>query len=163
MNIEEYNKCVEDYADGLYRFILKSMRDNERSRDVVQDAFEKLWIKAKDIDVSKAKAYLFSTAYHRMIDVFRKENRVVELDDVSAAKIESSRLETYSDLKDILDEAVNKLPETQRSVLMMRDYEGYSYKEIGDITGLNEGQVKVYIFRARKFLKNYIGSIDKVL
>ena len=163
MNIEEYNKCVEEHSDGLYRFILKSMRDTERSRDVVQDAFEKLWIKAKDIDASKAKSYLYSTAYHRMIDVFRKENRMGELDEVSAGKLESSRVETYSDLKEILDEAVQKLPEIQRSILLMRDYEGYSYKEIGDITGLNEGQVKVYIFRARKFLKNYIGSIDKVL
>ena len=46
---------------------------------------------------------------------------------------------------------------------MLRDYEGYSYKEIGEITGLSEAQVKVYIFRARVFLKNYIGSMDAVI
>ncbi|HPS13853.1 MAG TPA: sigma factor-like helix-turn-helix DNA-binding protein, partial [Prolixibacteraceae bacterium] len=44
-----------------------------------------------------------------------------------------------------------------------RDYEGYSYEEIGDITGLNESQVKVYIYRARVFLKNYIGQIERVI
>ena len=69
----------------------------------------------------------------------------------------------YSDLKEILDEAVEKLPEIQRSVLLLRDYEGYSYEEIGQITGLNESQVKVYIYRARIFMKNYLVSMDKVI
>jgi len=58
---------------------------------------------------------------------------------------------------------MEKLPEIQRSVLMLRDYEGYAYKEIGEITGLNESQVKVYIYRARVFLKNYLVSIDRVI
>jgi RNA polymerase sigma-70 factor (ECF subfamily) len=48
-------------------------------------------------------------------------------------------------------------------VLLLRDYEGYDYAEIGQITGLNESQVKVYIFRARTFLKNYIGKIEAVI
>jgi len=46
---------------------------------------------------------------------------------------------------------------------MLRDYEGYAYNEIGEITGLNESQVKVYIYRARLFLKKYIGSLDVVV
>jgi RNA polymerase sigma-70 factor (ECF subfamily) len=69
----------------------------------------------------------------------------------------------FSDLQEILNQAVDKLPETQKSVLLLRDYEGYSYREIGDITGLSEAQVKVYIYRSRIFLKNYIGTIDAVL
>ena len=69
----------------------------------------------------------------------------------------------YSDLKEVLNEAVDRLPEIQRSVVLLRDYEGYSYEEIGRITGLNESQVKVYIYRARVALKNYIGSLDVVI
>jgi RNA polymerase sigma-70 factor (ECF subfamily) len=46
---------------------------------------------------------------------------------------------------------------------MLRDYEGYSYEEIGKITGLNESQVKVYIYRARLNLKEYIGSLENVV
>jgi RNA polymerase sigma-70 factor (ECF subfamily) len=42
----------------------------------------------------------------------------------------------------------------------LRDYEGYSYQEIAEISGLSEDQVKVYIFRARKFLKAYIGKVE---
>jgi len=66
-------------------------------------------------------------------------------------------------LKELLKEAVNRLPEIQKSVILLRDYEGYSYEEIGEITGLNESQVKVYIYRARLFLKEYIGSLENVI
>ncbi|HFB61480.1 MAG TPA: RNA polymerase sigma factor, partial [Bacteroidetes bacterium] len=69
----------------------------------------------------------------------------------------------YSDLKEVLDKAVEQLPEIQRSVVLLRDYEGYSYREIGQITGLSESQVKVYIFRARLFLKKFIGKPEVVL
>ena len=74
-----------------------------------------------------------------------------------------SHKKQYSDLKAVLNEAVNKLPEIQRMVVMLRDYEGYSYREIAEIRNLGESQVKVYIFRARVFLKNYIGDIEKVI
>jgi RNA polymerase sigma-70 factor (ECF subfamily) len=46
---------------------------------------------------------------------------------------------------------------------MLRDYEGYSYEEIGEITALNPSQVKVYIYRARLALKEYIGKPENVI
>ena len=73
---------------------------------------------------------------------------------------EGSYASQYTDVKERLNDAVGRLPEIQRIVLTLRDYEGYSYQEIGEVTGLNESQVKVYIYRARLFLKNYIGTMD---
>jgi RNA polymerase sigma-70 factor (ECF subfamily) len=66
-------------------------------------------------------------------------------------------------LHDVLNGALEQLPTIQKSVIMLRDYEGYSYEEIEEITGLNESQVKVYIYRARVALKEYIGKIENVL
>ena len=63
----------------------------------------------------------------------------------------------------MLDFALQQLPDIQKSVILLRDYEGYSYKEIGDITNLSEAQVKVYIYRARLFLKKYIVSPEYVI
>ncbi|MFW5687746.1 MAG: RNA polymerase sigma factor, partial [Bacteroidota bacterium] len=91
----------------------------------------------------------------------RKEKKQTELDEVSFNQHAVNN--SYSDLKEVLNEAVAKLPEIQRHVILLRDYEGYSYQEIGVITGLSESQVKVYIFRARSFLKNYIGKLDMVI
>jgi RNA polymerase sigma-70 factor (ECF subfamily) len=161
MTAKEYNQAVELYADGVYRFILKNMKDDERSRDVVQDSFEKLWIKRDEVDGSKVRSYLFSTAYHTMIDVIRREKRVKSFDEVHLK--EPVHESHYTGLNEVLHQALERLPETQRSVVMLRDYEGYSYDEIAEITGLSESQVKVYIYRARLFLKNYIGSPENVI
>lgn len=161
MNTPEYNKCVDEHADGVYRFVLKNIRDEEKARDIVQDSFEKMWVKASEISFSKAKSYLYTTAYHTMVDAIRKDTRQNRFEQEN--EMELSCENEYSDLKEVINEAVDKLPEVQRSVLMLRDYEGYSYEEIGEITGLNESQVKVYIFRARTFLKNYIGKLETVI
>lgn len=161
MTIREYNQAVDQHSDGVYRFILKNLRDDDRSRDIVQDTYEKLWNKLSNVDGTKVKSYLFSTAYHTMIDVIRKESRQVDFEEVRQE--EHSHSEQYTDLNEILQKALNLLPEKQKSVIMLRDYEGYSYQEISEITELSESQVKVYIYRARLFLKNYIGSPEKVI
>lgn len=161
MTTREYNNCVDQHADGVYRFILKNIKDEHDAQDIVQDAFEKLWINHKKLDPGKAKSYLFTTAYHTMIDHIRKIRYSGSIEDIPEASNETFR--DYSDIKEVLDEALAKLTEIQRSVVLLRDYEGYSYQEIGEITGLNESQVKVYIYRARVFLKNYIVSPEHVI
>ena len=161
MTTAEYNICVEEHADGLYRFILKNIKDGEEARDVVQDAFEKTWRNVKNVEGNKAKSYLFTTAYHTMIDKIRKKKYVSNYTEVNEENL--FHTEQYSDLKIILNNALNLLPDTQKAVVLLRDYEGYSYEEIGEITGLKESQVKVYIYRERLFLKEYIGSPEKVI
>jgi len=161
MNVREYNQSVDLYSDNVFRFILKNIRDEERARDIVQDSFEKLWRNAENVNFEKVKSYLFTTAYHTMIDVLRKDKRQTYLEDYQIP--EDTHNDQYSDLAEILKTAVNQLPEIQRTVILLRDYEGYSYREIGDITTLSEAQVKVYIYRARVFLKSYIGKMDMVV
>ncbi len=161
MTVDQYNESVELYADGLYRFILKSIRDTDKAKDIIQDSYEKLWIRIEDVNHEKVKSYLFSTAYHTMIDLIRREKRITNMDGIDQSNYVD--VQQSPDLQKVLHEAVNRLPEIQRTVIMLRDYEGYSYEEIGEITRLNESQVKVYIFRARAFLKNYIGSLETVI
>lgn len=161
MSIELFNKCVDDHSDALYRFILKNIKDDDKARDIVQDAFEKLWEKLENVDPGKMKSYLFSTAYHTMIDLLRKDRHKVDFDQVNEEHCSHSM--QYNDLNQILHDAVKMLPDVQRSVLLLRDYEGYSYNEIAEITGLNESQVKVYIYRARTFMKKYIGSMEVLI
>lgn len=161
MTVEEYNKSVGNHSDGLYRFILKNIKDSEKASDIIQDAYEKLWRKRGEVSSQKVKSYLYTTAYHTMIDLIRREKRKEDFNKVNPE--DYSHSEHYSDLQEVLHEALNQLQEIQRSVLLLRDYEGYSYQEIGQITGLSESQVKVYIYRARVFLKKYIGSLEIVI
>lgn len=161
MNISEYNNCVDEHSDGVFRFILKNIKDTYVAQDVVQESFMKLWIKRKEVDSSKGKSYLFTTAYHTMIDYIRKNSRNISVDNQEY--LHGETYNSYSDLKEILNIAVDKLPEIQRTVILLRDYEGYSYEEIGEITNLKESQVKVYIYRARLFLKKFIVSPEFVI
>ena len=163
MTATEYNKCVDLHSDGLYRFLLKNLKDSDKARDLVQDTFTKLWQKVGEVSFEKAKSYIFTSGYHTMIDMIRREKRQVEYTkDALKTSITASECQ-YTDLHDVLNVALEQLPTIQKSVIMLRDYEGYSYEEIEEITGLNESQVKVYIYRARVALKEYIGKIENVL
>ncbi len=161
MNLTEYNQCVDNHADGVYRFVLKQIRDKDAAKDIVQDSFEKMWRKIDSIDGAKAKTYLFTTAYHTLVDYTRKNSKSAKMNEVDLNQ--HSHTSQYSDLKEILNQGLEQLPEIQKTVLLLRDYEGYDYAEIGEITQLTESQVKVYIFRARTFLKNYIGKVETVI
>jgi RNA polymerase sigma factor (sigma-70 family) len=162
MTEKEYNQCVDLYSDGVFRFIVKNLRHEEDARDIVQTAFEKLWRNREQVEHAKSKSYLFTVAYNQMIDHIRKNKRVTLREEFSAdAKIQQSNFN--GNTKKILMEALNRLNETQKSLVMLKDYEGYTYEEIGRITGLNESQVKVYLHRARLILKEYLVSPENVL
>ena len=161
MTVEEYNRSVEEFADSVYRFIRADIKDEDRANDIVQESYEKLWRNVAEIEYVVVKSWLFSTAYHTMIDIIRKEKRMTTVEEFVESDL--SYESQYTDLNEILHSALERLPEQQRSVILLRDYEGYSYKEIGEITGLTEPQVKIYIYRGRVALKNYIGKIETVL
>jgi RNA polymerase sigma factor (sigma-70 family) len=161
MTAAEYNLCVEKFADAIYRFVLKNIKDEEKAKDIIQDTFEKLWIKIHTVSFEKSKSYLFTSAYHTMIDLLRKEKKMTAFSDQLSSSL--THTNQYSDLNELLHQAIDCLPEAQKAVILLRDYEGYSYEEISQITGLSEAQVKVYIFRGRMFLKQYIGSMESVL
>ena len=161
MTVKEYNQCVTDYADNVYRFILKNLRHEEDARDVVQNAFEKLWVKREEVDHTRSKSYLFTIAYNQMIDFIRKHKRVALKDEFAEEMRVSEK--PGNNIKKILEIALQRLSETQRSLVLLKDYEGYSYEEIGQITGLNESQVKVYLHRARLQLKSFLVSPENVI
>ncbi len=161
MTPTEYNHAVDQFADGIYRFALKHLRDEDLAKDVVQESFARLWTKLDQVEGAKAKSYLFTTAHHVMVDEVRKGGRSMRME------VHHDNLRTTSqaqpDLKEVLDAALATLPAIQRSVVLLRDLEGYAYEEIAELTGLNLAQVKVYIYRGRTALKEYIGQLDLVL
>jgi RNA polymerase sigma factor (sigma-70 family) len=161
MTEREYNECVNTYADNVFRFIVKNLRHEEDARDVVQTAFEKMWRNRDEVDAAKSKSYLFTVAYHQMIDHIRKNKRIHLKEEFN----ENVRIQDRPahNMKKVLEEALSRLSETQRSLVLLKDYEGYSYEEIGKITGLNESQVKVYLHRARVQLKNYLVKPENVM
>jgi RNA polymerase sigma factor (sigma-70 family) len=161
MTDREYNKCVEAYSDNVYRFILKNLRHEEDAKDIVQTAFEKMWRNKAQVENETSKSYLFTVAYHQMIDHLRKSKRI------QLRETFNETMQVYNkpvnNLKKILELALSTLNEVQRSLVLLKDYEGYSYEEIGRITSLSESQVKVYLHRARLQLKEYLVKPENVM
>jgi RNA polymerase sigma-70 factor (ECF subfamily) len=96
-----------------------------------------------------------------MIDLLRKNKRILLIEGFpDEAKIKE---QPAIGIRKTLDVALSRLSATSRSLVLLKDYEGYSYQEIGAITGLSESQVKVYLHRARIELKNYLIKVEHVL
>ncbi len=161
MTTAEYNECVERHSDHVFRFLLKSLRDSESARDIVQESFLRMWENRGAVVAGKEKSYLFTVAYRLLVDHVRRNERQAGSDPLN--RISGGGTTEYNNLDQVLDDALATLPEVQRSVVLLRDYEGYSYQEIGRQTGLSEAQVKVYIFRARCQLKEKIGPLSNVI
>jgi len=162
MTDAEYNRCVDRFSDGVYRFVLKALREREAARDVVQESYLRLWENRRAVVAGKEKSYLFTVAYRLLIDTVRHRGRTAGPEALKYRE-DSSATAGYDNLDRVLAEALDTLPERQRQLILLRDYEGYSYREIGELTGLSEAQVKVYIFRARNSLKQAIGPLNDIL
>jgi RNA polymerase sigma factor (sigma-70 family) len=161
MTEREYNICVDDHADGVYRFVLKNLQHQEDARDIVQSAFEKMWINREKVVAETAKSYLFTVAYNQMIDHIRKNKRI-ELREEFAENSKVREADSPG-LKRELEKALQQLTPLQKSLILLKDYEGYSYAEIGRITALSESQVKVYLHRARLQLKAFVGKPENMI
>lgn len=160
MELNDYNSCVKEWADAVFRFARKCTGNEEDARDVVQGSFEVLWQKRKDVAREKAKSFLFQVAYRQSVDQYRKQKRISLGEPNEYEHITTTK---QTDLKRVLDRALLQLDEQSRALVLLKDYEGYRYEEIGQITGLTESQVKVYLHRARKTLKNYLVSIENII
>ncbi len=162
MKRNEYNIVVKAHSNPLYGYALKFLRNQEDAQDIVQDVLEKLWINRKKVEVSKAKSWMYTTAHNAMINMINRKHRLQfpgsELIPENAKK-EVSIFESNQ----VVDRALSILPPVQKSIVLLRDLEGYSYEEIGEILELSPSQVKVYLFRARNKIKKQLKGLTELV
>jgi RNA polymerase sigma-70 factor (ECF subfamily) len=160
MTTKDFNEAVDDYGGRLYRMIYKSLKDVEESENLVQDTFEVLWQKKASVNYDQIKSFLFTTGYRKMIDLIRRNKRFNEIvGEMNIATFSDSSEQYHA--KEILEMAFSQLEVKFKNVILLRDNEGYSYEEIGKITGMTSSQVRTNIFRGRKKMKELISEIEK--
>lgn len=158
---EQFNEAVKEYTKNVFRFLYKSLKDKEATNDIVQDCFLKLWQNRNQVDERKIKSWLFTVAHHAMINYLKVESRKTTLNEHTDGNQVFQKHDF--DLKSIIEKALNNLPSIQKSIILLRDLEGYEYKEIAKILEITETQVKVYLFRGRLKVKNSVKSLMHVL
>lgn len=155
---------MRSLSHRLYGYVYKSLRDEDDANDIVQDSFLKLWQNKESVELDKAKSWLFTTAHNALINFVKKHGRMQSMETTSFAEPSNDGNENQSfELKEIINKYINTLPELQKSILLLRDLEGYSYEEIGEMLKISESQVKVYLFRARQKMKDQIKDINNLI
>lgn len=161
MRRHEYNNLIDELGAPLYRYAFHFMRNEEDAKDIVQDVFEKLWINRKKIDLERVKSWLYKCTHNSMINFLNKKSRTRYMDSQSLPETPSMPDSTFES-QQMVERIVNILPPIQKSIILLRDIEGYSYDDIGQILDLSPSQVKVYLFRARMKIKKQLKGLNKL-
>jgi len=162
LNRFEYNIAVKEFSGRLYGYSLKYLQNKENASDIVQDVFEKLWENRKKVEFEKAKSWLFTCAHNALLNLLKKNSRMSYVDKFTAQEDSDDAAKKF-ELNEVIERSLALLPPVQKSVILLRDLEGYNYVEIGEILELSEAQVKVYLFRARNKIKKQLKDLALVL
>jgi len=169
MQVEELIEILTPYKDKMYRYAYSIVNNRFEAEDIVQEALIKLWKgKEKFAQITNKEAWAITVVRNLAIDKVRakKKKQTSDIDNYfhisDKAPSPDVKLEQSDAVKKV-QEIMNTLPDTQKEIITLRDIEGYTYQEIADIMELKVDQVKVYLFRARKVLRDKLIPIRKML
>jgi len=158
----EYNIIVNQHSNNLFGYAFNFLHDREDAEDIVQDVFEKLWVNRRKVEPAKAKSWMFTTAHNAMINFSTRKRRMSfsdEMEKYDRGEVVPNSFES----NEVVNRAVSILPPIQKSIIILRDLEDYSYSEIGEILDLSESQVKVYLFRGRRKIKKQLKELVELV
>jgi RNA polymerase sigma-70 factor (ECF subfamily) len=158
MSLQTFTNEVLPLKDKLYRFALRIVKDSQEAEDVVQDIMIKVWDKREDWqNWSSMEAMCMTMTRNLSIDRTRgKHSKVGEIPDgfdIIEARASPEQEASSKDMMNHIQKIMDLLPEKQKSVIQLRDVEGYTYQEISDLLDIPLSQVKVNVHRARLHLK----------
>jgi RNA polymerase sigma-70 factor (ECF subfamily) len=148
----EYKTTFDTYQDRLIGYVFNNTKDIELARDLSQEALLKLWNNRLKIPIEKAKSWLFTVIKNIMLNYIKRQKKFDRINPEHEVKDET--LEVEFDHKDIILKEIKKLDKRSQRLLILRDVHDLSYAELGEKLKLSESQVKVYLFRTRKKLKD---------
>jgi len=153
----KFNTIVNTLGPRLLNFAAKQIGNMDIAKDLVQDTFIVYLDKKEDVHTGKEKAFLFKVLSNKILDHFKLKKKNVDYTDANLRTTDGSR---QYESREIVTMALLGLKPIGRQLITLRDLEGYNYEEIADIMDMSLGQVKVYLFRARKKLKEEVIRID---
>jgi len=165
MTANDFNNKIVPLSDKLYRYAYRFLGDADQSQDAVQEVFIKLWKQRERIvEIENVEAFAIRITRNYCLDVIKSRRTVsMDVNDYFKDRISDEsdpEKELYkSDSMKKLAQIVQELTEPHRTVLRMRDIEGYSNEEVGEVLGLSVGNIRVVLSRARKKVREGLEKI----
>ena len=144
------------FSEPLYRMAKSILLDEESAKDSVQDLYLKLWKKRDTLhEIEDVKAFALKVLRNLCLDKLRKEKETdIVSEEWEVANINVLKEIEQKDMIKFIKQLINQLPELQRTVVRLRDVEGFEIKEIAYITSSTENAVTVNLSRARKKIRD---------
>ena len=154
---KKFQKWVKRYQDDVWSLARYLLQDASEAEDATQEAFIKLWNQRESMDPELIKPWLLKVARNACLDRLRRQRLVTEVQTVDVHGPGATA--QHDEMGRWLKAAIADLEEPYRSLVVLRDVQQHSYEEVARITDLNLSQVKVYLHRARKQLREQLAEI----
>lgn len=155
----DFTRDILPLKNILFRTAFRITMNREESEDIVQDTLLKLWERRTEMSkINNLEAFAISAVRNLALDrLALHQNKVISLNE-DLHDTEDNHPSAFDNIinnerTNRIHNLINQLPEKQRTAIQLRDIEGKSYKEIADIMGISESDVKINIYRGRDFLK----------
>jgi RNA polymerase sigma-70 factor, ECF subfamily len=163
MTAEEFKNTVIPFSRKLYPMLKRILKDEEETRDALQDLMLKLWKKRHELDnCENPNAYIIVVAKNYCFDLLKKKRPSIigEKEEYRLLNVETKDL--HPEVKEKFEhvhKSIEKLPEKYRAVIQFRDIDGFSFEEIKEMTGLEVPYIRVILSRARLKVKTEVEKI----
>jgi RNA polymerase sigma-70 factor, ECF subfamily len=163
MTTEEFKNKVIPYSVKLYPMIFRILKNEEETRDVLQELMLKLWNKRTDLNqCSNLSAYIITIAKNYCFDLLKKKRTVFigtseeyKILNIAENGFDPERREKY----EYVHKTIEKLPDKFKTIIRLRDIDGFSFEEIKEMTGFEITYIRVILSRARLKVKQEIEKI----
>ncbi|MEM0931626.1 MAG: sigma-70 family RNA polymerase sigma factor [Bacteroidota bacterium] len=156
-----YSSVFRANSKTLFNFIYYKFGNEEKAHDAVQEAFVKLWENCGKVSPEKAKSYLYTVANNTYLNVIKAEKVRLKYAEPTLERSNESPefLLEEKEYKEKLDNALNHLPENQRTTFLLNRIDGKKYAEIAEMEGVSVKAIEKRMHLALKFLRERIDGI----
>lgn len=157
MTANTFEKEILPLKHPIFGFAMFMLKNNDDAQDITQEVLIKIWEKRAELDqVINLRAWAITITRNKCLDLIKSRKGEFFSLDENRDSVESAtpyEMLQSTDETNLIKNLLEKLPLLQKEVFYLRHFEGDTYKEIGDTLNLDENKVKVYLHRARTFIK----------
>jgi RNA polymerase sigma-70 factor (ECF subfamily) len=157
----KFRQWVDEYQDQAWTLARYLLKDPAEAEDAVQEAFVKLWNNQQRVDPERIRPWLMKVTRNLCLDRLRRRHPTQEWQEWQKADDSPGPMQgaEQRELGEWLKHSINGLTEPYRSLVVLRDVHQHSYQEVANVLELSLPQVKVYLHRARKQLREQLAEV----